>query len=320
MKSMKTMRDAFGQALVSLARERDDFVVLDADVAGGTGTSAFRDAFPDRFIQCGIAEQNMFSLAAGLSTTGVIPVVTCYSVFASMRAIEQARNSIAYPNFNVKIVASHLGLDVGPDGPTHQAIEDIAIYRSIPNFRVVAPADPLELEKALPVVLDTEGPVYMRTGRSPIPAIFDEGVGFEIGRSVRLMDGSDVTVIAVGVMVHRALDAAARLKKEGITCRVLNMSTIKPIDREAIADAALKTGAIVTAEDHNIMGGLGGAVAEVVTETLPVPVERVGIRDLFAESGDPSELAKKYGLDSYGIMAAVKRVLSRKRSIPAVSY
>ena len=323
MKSMKTMRGAFGQALVALAGERDDFVVLDADVAGGTGTDAFRDAFPERFIQCGIAEQNMFSMAAGLSTTGVIPVVTCYSVFASMRAIEQARNSIAYPNFNVKIVASHLGLDVGPDGPTHQAIEDMAIYRSIPNFKVVAPADPLELARALPVVLDTDGPVYMRTGRSSIPDIFnegDEGVGFELGRSVRLVDGSDATVIAVGVMVHRALDAAARLKKEGISCRVVNMSTIKPIDREAIADAALKTGAIVTAEDHNIMGGLGGAISEVVTETLPVPVERVGIRDLFAESGDPLELARKYGLDSDGIMAAVKRVLSRKKSMPVSSY
>lgn len=315
MKRVKTMREAFGRALVELAGKRDDFVVLDADVAGGTGTGIFRDAFPDRFIQCGIAEQNMLSMAAGLSTTGVIPIVTCYSVFASMRAIEQARNSIAYPNFNVKIVASHLGLDVGPDGPTHQAIEDIAIYRSIPNFKVVAPADPFELAKALPVVLDSVGPVYMRTGRSPIPTLFDEDVDFQMGRATLLRDGSDVTIIAVGVMVHRALDAAARLEREGIMCRVVNMSTLKPIDTEAIEDAALKTGAIVTAEDHNIIGGLGGAVAEVVTETLPVPVERVGIRDVFAESGDPEALAKKYGLDSDAIIAAVKRAFKRKGSV-----
>lgn len=309
---MKTMRDAFGHALVELAKIRDDFVVLDADVAGGTGTWIFRDAFPERFIQCGIAEQNMFSVAAGLSTTGVIPIVTCYAVFASMRAVEQARNSIAYPNFNVKIVASHLGLDVGPDGPTHQAIEDMAIYRAIPNFKVVSPADPFELQRALPVMLDTEGPVYMRTGRSPVPAVFDESVDFEFGKGKVLRDGPDATIIAVGVMVHRALDAAVELDEAGITCRVVSMSSIKPIDRELIVDCAEKTGAIVTAEDHNIMGGLGGAVSEVVTETVPVPVERVGIRDVFAESGEPADLAVKYGLDSGAVKEAVRKVVRRK--------
>ncbi len=309
---MKTMRDAFGHALVELAKTRDDFVVLDADVAGGTGAWIFRDAFPERFIQCGIAEQNMFSVAAGLSTTGVIPIVTCYSVFASMRAVEQARNSIAYPNFNVKIVASHLGLDVGPDGPTHQAMEDMAIYRAIPNFKVVSPADPFELQRALPVMLDTEGPVYMRTGRSPIPTVFDEKVDFEFGKGKVLKDGPDATIIAVGVMVHRALDAAVELDEVGITCRVISMSSVKPIDRELIVDSAEKTGAIVTAEDHNIMGGLGGAICEVVTETVPVPVERVGIRDIFAESGEPADLAKKYGLDSAAVKEAVRKVLRRK--------
>ncbi|MEW5801183.1 MAG: transketolase C-terminal domain-containing protein [bacterium] len=311
---MKTMRETFGQALVDLARVRNDFVVLDADVAGGTGTHIFREAFPDRFIQCAIAEQNMMSVAAGLSTTGIIPVVTCYAVFASMRALEQARNSIAYPNFHVKIAASHLGLDVGPDGPTHQAIEDMAIYRSIPNFRIVAPADPFELKKALPVVLDTAGPVYLRTGRSPIPDIFDEQVDFELGRGKILREGRDATIIAVGVMVHRALDAADTLKaKEGLLCRVINMSTIKPIDRELIADSALKTGAVVTAEDHTIIGGLGGAVAETIADTIPVPLERVGIRDLFAESGDPADLAIKYGLDSEAVQKAVRKVLKRKK-------
>ncbi len=310
---MRTMRDAFGEALVELAQERTDFVVLDADVAGGTGTASFRDAFPERFIQCGIAEQNMISVAAGLSTAGIIPIVTCYAVFASMRAVEQARNSIAYPRFNVKVVASHLGIDVGPDGPTHQAIEDIAIYRAIPNFKIVSPADPYELKKALPVVLDTEGPVYMRTGRSPVPEIFDENVRFVLGEGGILAEGTDATIIAVGVMVHRALKAAERLYKEGISCRVVNMSTLKPIDKEIIVDSALKTGAIVTAEDHNIMGGLGSAVAEVVVENCPVAMKMVGINDRFAESGEPEALAIKYGLHDKAIEEAVKIVLRQKK-------
>jgi len=280
---MMTMRDAFGQTLIELAKERDDFVVLDGDVAGGTGTHIFREAFPDRFIQCGIAEQNMMSVAAGLSTTGVIPIVACYAVFASMRAIEQARNSIAYPAFNVKIAASHLGVDVGPDGATHQAIEDIAIYRAIPNFKVISPADPVELAKALPVVLDMKGPVYLRTGRSPLPSFMDESQDFKMGKAVLLREGRDATIIAVGVMVHRALKAAEILEKENILCSVINMSTIKPLDSAAIIEAAKKTGAIVTAEDHNIIGGLGGAIAECLAGHCPVPLERVGIRDTFAE-------------------------------------
>ncbi len=310
---MKTMRDAFGESLVELGKLRNDFVVLDADVAGGTGAQPFREAFPDRFIQCAIAEQNMMGVAAGLSTTGIIPIVTCYSVFASMRAIEQARNSVAYPDFNVKVVASHVGLDVGPDGPSHQAMEDLAIYRSIANFKVVSPADPVELKKALPAILDIKGPVYMRTGRSPLPVIFDESVDFEIGKGGVVRDGVDCTIIAAGVMVARSLVASGELEAQGIKCRVVNMSTIKPIDVDVIRESAEKTGAIVTAEDHNIMGGLGGAVAEVVVETVPVPVERVGIKDRFAESGEPEALAAKYGLDSHAIKAAVLRVIERKR-------
>ena len=309
---MMTMRDAFGTALIELAQVREDFVVLDADVAGGTGVNIFRDAFPDRFLQCGIAEQNMMSVAAGISTTGVIPIVTCYAVFASMRAIEQARNSIAYPNFNVKIAASHLGLDVGPDGPTHQAIEDIAIYRAIPNFKIVSPADPFELKKALPVVLDHEGPVYFRTGRSPIPNIFDENINFELGKGTIVREGSDATIIAVGVMVHRAIEAANKLQRENISCRVVNLSTLKPIDRELIILCGQETGCFVTAEDHNIYGGLGSTVAEVLAQTDPYPVEFVGIQDVFAESGEPDDLAEKYKLTSPYIAKAVKQVLQRK--------
>ncbi len=310
---MMTMRDAFGRALIDLAKSRKDFVVLDADVAGGTGTNIFRETYPDRFIQCGIAEQNMMSVAAGLSTTGVIPIVTCYAVFASMRAIEQARNSIAYPNFNVKIVASHVGLDVGPDGPTHQAIEDISIYRAIPNFVLVAPADPFELKKALPAILDYEGPVYFRTGRSPIPTIFNEDISFQLGKGAIVRDGTDVTIVAVGVMVHRALQAADKLNEEGISCRVVNMSTVKPMDQESILRCARETGCFVTAEDHNIKGGLGSAVAEILVQQLPCPVEFVGIRDAFAESGDPEELAEKYQLSWSAIAMAVRRVLKRKK-------
>lgn len=317
---MTTMREAFGKALVELAGIRDDFVVLDADVAGGTGAHIFREAFPERFIQCGIAEQNMMSVAAGLSTTGVIPVVTCYAVFAAMRALDQARNSIAYPGFRVKIVASHLGLDVGPDGPTHQCLEDIAIYRAIPNFKVVSPADPLELAQALPVVLDDPGPVYLRTGRSPLPTIFSKEIAFRLGQGRVLRQGWDVTVVAVGVMVHRALEAAVLLEKEGISCRVVNMSTLKPLDRALLEECARQTGCLVTAEDHNILGGLGGAVAEVLAQTYPCPLEFVGVQDTFAESGEPADLTKKYGLTAAHIAAAAKQVTTRKEALKEAHY
>jgi len=289
---------------------RDDFVVLDADVAGGTGTYHFRETFPERFIQCGIAEQNMVSMAAGLSTTGVIPVVTCYAVFASLRAIEQARNSIAYPEFNVKIVASHLGLDVGPDGATHQSLEDMAIVRAIPNFKVAAPADPNELKAVLPVILDTQGPVYLRTGRSPLPTFMEKDVPFSFGKSQILAEGEDVSIMAVGVMVHRALKAAGILKKLGISARVVNISSIKPLDQDIIVDSAQKTGLVVTAEDHNIIGGLGSAVAEVLALNHPCNMAMVGIKDCFGESGEPDDLARKYGLTAQDIAAAVEKKLS----------
>lgn len=307
-----SLREAFGKALVKVGERRGDFVVLDADVAGGTCTHYFREAFPDRFIQCGIAEQNMMSVAAGLSTVGITPIVTTYAVFASMRAIEQARNSIAYPNFNVKIVASHLGLDTGPDGPTHQCMEDIAIYRAIANFTVVGPGDPSEVEGALEAILDHKGPVYMRTGRSPVPSVLKADNGFRLGRGSVIKGGDDATIIATGIMVHRALAAAYVLEEEGLSVRVVNISTLKPIDEELIIDCAKETGRIVTAEDHNVMGGLGGAVAEVLSQRAPVPMGMVGIRDTFAESGSPEDLAKKYGLTALDIAAKVKEVLSWK--------
>ena len=309
---MENMRDAFGKALTRLAGQRDDFVVLDADVAGGTGTHHFRAAYPDRFIQCAIAEQNMFSMAAGLASTGVIPIVTCYGVFASMRALEQARNSIAYPGFKVIIAASHLGLDVGPDGATHQALEDIAIYRAVPGIQVVSPADPHELASVLPRLLDGDSPVYLRTGRSPLPDVFAPDTAFDHGRAQVLHEGRDAAILAVGVMVHRAVAAARRLQDEGVGCRVLNMSWLKPMDEAAVLAAARETGAIVTCEDHNKYGGLGGAVAEIVGEGHPVPLRRVAIQDVYGESGDPDDLAAKYGLTTDHIMAAVRAVLRRK--------
>ncbi len=309
---MENMRDAFGKVLTELAANRDDFVVLDADVAGGTGTYHFREAYPDRFIQCGIAEQNMFSMAAGLAESGIIPIVTCYAVFASMRALEQARNSIAYPEFNVKIAASHLGLDVGPDGATHQALEDIAIYRSIPRMTVVSPADPIELKAVMPHLLDNTGPLYLRTGRSPLPNVFDKDTFFEHGKAHTLLEGEDATIMTVGVMVHRALEAAAQLAKEGVFCRVLNMSWLKPMDEEAVIKAAQETGAIVTCEDHNKYGGLGGAVMEIICENHPVPVERIAVNDIFGASGEPEDLAVEYGLTANDIVKATKKVLSRK--------
>lgn len=307
-----SMRDAFGRALMELAGKRDDFVVLDADVAGGTGTAVFREAFPDRFIQCGIAEQNMMGVAAGLAATGIIPVVTCYAVFAAMRAVEQLRNSIAYPAFNVKVTVSHLGLDVGPDGATHQAIEDMAIIRAIPGMVLAAPADPTELAAALPVLLDHPGPVYLRTGRSPLPTLFD-AIDYKIGKGTVVREGGDVTVMAVGVMVHRALEAADLLAAGNISCRVVNISTIKPLDKGLIEQCARETGCLVTAEDHTILGGLGGAVAEVVCGCCPVPVVRVGIDDRFGESGEPEDLARLYGLMPEEIARAAKKAIRQKR-------
>jgi len=309
--SGETLREAFGKALTAMAGRYPALVVLDADVAGGTGTHHFRRAYPDRFVQFGIAEQNMIGAAAGMALAGCLPVATTFAVFA-LRTIEQVRQSVAYPRLNVKLAASHPGLDAGPDGASAQALEDIAAFRAIPGMTVVSPADPIEMARAVPAILDYRGPVYVRTGRSPARRVFDDDCVFELGRGRVLRDGSDVTIVACGVEVARALDAADLLARGGVSARVVNMSTIKPIDAALLAACARETGAFVTAEDHNIVGGLGGAVAEALAQSIPSPIEFVGVRDVFGESGEPEELAVKYGLTGPSIAAAAHRVLARK--------
>ena len=305
-----SLRESFGKTLVKLADRYTNFIVLDGDIAGGTGTHHFRKAFPNRFYQFGIAEQNMMAVAGGMAATGLIPFVTTFAVFM-LRALEQARLSIAYPKMNVKIVASHPGLDVGPDGASAQCLEDLAAYRAIPGMVVLSPCDPIEIEQATEAILKYNGPVYMRTGRSPARRILNEAYQFEIGKGRILKNGTDVTIIGCGVTTARALDAADILDKEGISSRVINLSTIKPADKELLIQCAEETKGIITVEDHNIFGGLGSAVAEVLVQERPTPMEFVGIRDTFGESGEPDELAKKYGIDSLGIVNGVKKMLDK---------
>ena len=306
-----SLREAFGKALTSLTPQYSNIVVLDADIAGGTGMHHFRDKFPDRFIQCGIAEQNMMAMAGGLAATGLIPIVTTFAVFM-LRAIEQARLSIAYANMNVKIVASHPGLDVGPDGASAQCLEDLACFRAIPNMVVISPCDPIEMKQATKAILDYVGPVYMRTGRSDTKKILDSEYKFKIGKGRVIRDGEDVTIVACGVEVSRALEAAEFLKDEGISARIVNMSTIKPIDIDLLEKCAIETGAFVTAEDHNVIGGLGGAVAEALAKVKPSPIEFIGTQDVFGESGEPDELAEKYEQTAEFIASAAKRAIKRK--------
>ena len=306
-----SLREAFGKSLVTLADRYDNFVVLDADVAGGTGTHHFRRAYPKRFFQFGIAEQNMMAVAAGMAATGLVPFVTTFAVFC-LRAYEQARLSVAYAGRNVKIVASHPGLDVGPDGGSAQALEDLAAFRAIPGMVVVSPADPLEVEQATEAILNYNGPVYMRTGRSPVLRVLPADYSFELGKGKIIQDGIDAP-IACGVELARALTAADLLARESISARVVNMSTIKPIDDELLAKCALETGCIVTAEDHNIYGGLGSAVAESLVGNHLCPAEMVGIKDRFGESGEPEELAEKYGITADYICKAVKKAITRKQ-------
>jgi transketolase len=306
-----SLREAFGKALVQLAPKYSNFVVFDADIAGGTGVHHFRKAYPQRFFQFGIAEQNMMAAAGGFASTGVIPFVTTFAVFC-LRAVEQARLSIAYARRNVKIVASHPGLDTGPDGASAQATEDLAAFRAIPGMVVLSPADPLEIEQATEAILNYDGPVYMRSGRSKTRRILGADYRFELGKGRILREGTEVTIIACGVQVARALDAAHLLAADGIAARVVNMSTIKPLDKELVARCAEETGCFVTAEDHNIHGGLGSAVAEVVVQGRPCPMEMIGVQDTFGESGEPEELAEKYGLTGTYIAAAARRVVGRK--------
>jgi transketolase len=306
-----SLREAFGKALSGMADEFKNVVVLDADIAGGTGAHHFRKSHPSRFLQFGIAEQNMMAAAGGLAATGLIPVVTTFAVFC-LRAIEQARLSLAYARRNAKIVASHPGLDVGPDGGSAQALEDLAAFRAIPGMTVISPADPIETALATRAILEFDGPVYMRTGRSASKRVFGDDHVFTIGKGCIVRDGSDLTIVACGVEVARAVEAAETLAEENISARVVNMATIKPIDRELLARCATETGAIVTAEDHNIYGGLGGAVAEALAATVPCPVEFVGVKDTFGASGEPEELAVAFGIGSGAIAAAARRVLTRK--------
>ena len=306
-------REAYGKALAKLGMENENIVVLDADLSKSTKTADFKKVAEDRFINMGIAEGNMMSVAAGLASCGKIPFASTFAIFAAGRAFEQIRNSICYPKLNVKICATHAGLTVGEDGASHQAIEDIALMRSIPNMVVISPSDDIETEAAIEAITKYQGPCYVRLGRMGVYTINDNpDYKFELGKAVTLREGKDATIIATGIMVDAALEAYNILAEEGIKVKVLNIHTIKPIDEEAIITAARKTGLIVTAEEHSIIGGLGSAVAEVVCTNHPVPVMRVGVKDTFGESGKPEQLLKAYGLTAEEIVKALKKGLSLK--------
>lgn len=305
-------RDAYGKALAKLGETKSNVVVLDADLSKSTKTADFAKVFPERFINVGIAEQNLIGISAGLAAAGMIPFASTFAMFATGRAFEIIRNSVCYPQLNVKICASHAGLTVGEDGGSHQSVEDISLMRSIPHMTVIVPADGVETEKAVFKVAEMKGPVYLRLGRPAVPVLFDDNYNFEIGKAVTMRKGNDAAVIACGIMVSEALNAAEELAKDGINVSVINMSTIKPLDDEAVIAAAKETGAVVTAEEHSIIGGLGSAVAEVLGENCPVPLVRLGINDTFGESGTPNDLLVKYGLTAEHIMQAVRKVLKKK--------
>ena len=303
-------RESYGNALVELGKEHENLVVLDADLAAATKTGMFKKVFPERHIDCGIAECNMIGIAAGLSTAGKVPFASSFAMFAAGRAFEQVRNSVGYPHLNVKIGATHAGISVGEDGATHQCNEDIALMRTIPGMTVIVPADDIEARACVRAAYEFEGPVYMRFGRLATPVINDcEDYEFKIGRGVVVREGSDVTIIACGLMVAEALEAAEALAADGIDAEVINMHTIKPLDERLVVASAKKTGRVVTAEEHSIIGGLGEAVASVLAEQHPVPMRRVGVRDVYGESGPAVDLLHKYGLDAGGIEAAVRSVL-----------
>ncbi len=305
-------RDAYGKALVELGEKNKNVVVLDADLAAATKTGAFKKAFPERFFDTGIAESNMMSLAGGLATTGFTVFASTFAMFAAGRAFEQVRNTIGYPHLNVKIGATHAGISVGEDGASHQCCEDIALMRSIPGMVIINPADDIEARAAVFAAAEHDGPVYMRFGRLAVPRVFDENYKFEIGKAVTLKEGTDVTIIATGLMVNEAIEAAKTLEAEGVSVELINMHTIKPLDKDAVIKAAKKTGCIVTAEEHNIIGGLGSAVAEAVAEECPVPVIRVGVNDEFGKSGPAVELLHLYGLDAENIVKHAKIAISKK--------
>ncbi len=306
-------REAYGSALVEFGAKYDNLVVFDADLAEATKTIKFKKAYPDRFFDCGIAEGNMISVAAGVATTGKIPFVSSFAMFSAGRAFEQVRNSIGYPHLNVKIGATHAGISVGEDGATHQCLEDIALMRTIPGMTIINPADAVEARAAVEAAINFEGPVYLRFGRLALDQIFDESYKFEIGKGVKLVNGTDVTIVATGLMVHEALKAAELLKSEGISARVINIATIKPLDKEIILTAARETGAIVTAEEHNVIGGLGSAVCECLSESCPTPVIRVGTQDVFGRSGKVPPLLEMYGLTAANLVAKAKEAIALKK-------
>ena len=301
-------RESYGNALVELGKEKEDLVVLDADLAAATKTGIFKKAFPERHIDCGIAEANMTGIAAGMSTCGYVPFISTFAMFAAGRSFEQVRNSIGYPHLNVKIGATHAGISVGEDGATHQCNEDLALMREIPGMVVISPSDDIEAKAAVRAAYEHAGPVYLRFGRLAVPVINDRpDYHFEIGKGVVLKEGTDVTIFATGLCVSSALEAAEKLKEDGIDAEIVNIHTIKPIDRELVIASAKKTGKVVTAEEHSVIGGLGSAVAEVLSEEAPTKLLRIGVGDVFGESGPAKELVAKYGLDGTGIYEKVKK-------------
>lgn len=312
MAEMVATRDAYGNTLVELGGIHKDIVVLDADLSGSTKTGKFAKAFPERFFNMGISEQDLIGTAAGLAISGKVPFASTFAIFESGRAWEQIRQSVCYPNNNVKLVASHGGITVGEDGASHQALEDIALMRVLPNMTVIVPADGEEMCQVINTVYEYRGPVYVRAGRNKTPIIYGKEYQFKIGKAVVHHIGRDVNIIAAGIMVSYSLQAAEALKKEGIDAGVINMSTIKPLDKEAVIKAAQSSRAIVTAEEHTIIGGLGGAVSEVLVEEFPVPMKRIGIQDRFGTSGASEELLKYYGLTTEGIKKAAMELINKK--------
>lgn len=308
---MIATRDSYGNALVELGKEHENLVVLDADLAAATKTGVFKKVFPERHIDCGIAESNMMGIAAGMAASGYVPFASSFAMFAAGRAFEQVRNAIAYPHLNVKIGATHAGISVGEDGATHQCNEDISLMRTIPGMVVINPCDDVEAKAAVKAAYAYDGPCYLRFGRLAVPVINDEATyKFEIGKGVCLRDGKDVAIIATGLCVSEAVKAADMLAEDGIDARVINIHTIKPLDEELVIKAAKETGKIVTVEEHSIIGGLGSAVAEVLSEKCPTKLTRIGVRDTFGESGPAKELLKKYELDAEGIAKQVKASLT----------
>ena len=309
----KATREAYGEALKEIGGQNEQIVVLDADLSKSTKTNVFAKAYPQRFFNVGIAEQNLVGTAAGLAASGKVPFVSTFAMFAAGRAFEQIRNSVCYPKLNVKVAATHAGLTVGEDGASHQAIEDVSLMRSLPNMTVLVPADEEETRQAIAWAAAYQGPVYIRLGRMSVDNVSPEGYVFAPAKAAVLTEGTDVTLMANGVMVTAALEAAKTLAAEGIQARVVNMASVKPLDAAAVVSAAKETGAIVTCEEHSVIGGLGSAVAEVLAEQAPAPMERVGVKDTFGESGKPKELLAKYGLTAADVAEAARRVVARKK-------